>query len=431
MRTVLSRLASHPAADFIFGVGASVLTRALLVALGVVASVIVTRALGPNGRGLYAVAFTITAIGSQICLVGLNRANIWAASRGSSALGSLVGNSLAIPLAAGSAFAAVTLLVALAFPAVAPVPMGLLILSLASVPLVASFTLLCNLFVGTGRVHGYNLLLLANRAGSVVLMVGLVVVGTATVNSLFATSLVMATVGTVTALAVLSRLAQGSVRPDLGVLRGLARYGATSYVATLLIFALLRIDVLLVNQMLGPEATGYYAVAVLIVEALRTLSIAVGPLLLARLSRSDDAEWRWASARTAVALVGVSMGGVCLMLALLAGPLVTFLYGEQFAASIPSLLILLPGVVFLSVHVVLMAYLGSIGLPRVAVLAPLLGLLLNLGLNLLLIPAAGIEGASAASTVAYAAMALTLLAFINSGGHRTEVRSGVGASVAH
>lgn len=57
--------------DFVRKVAETFATGAFLRAIGLMTSVIVTRALGPEGRGLYGVAVTVGAIGVQFGNMGL------------------------------------------------------------------------------------------------------------------------------------------------------------------------------------------------------------------------------------------------------------------------------------------------------------------------------------------------------------------------
>ena len=65
------------------------------------------------------------------------------------------------------------------------------------------------------------------------------------------------------------------------------------------------------------------------------------------------------------------------------------------------LLILLPGVIAISLGKVLCSYLGGIGKPVFATYASLAALIVNIGLNVLLIPKWGIAGAALATSISY------------------------------
>src|SRR3989442_8842856 len=83
------------ASDFAWKVGETFATRVFLIGAGVVASVMVARALGPEGRGLYAVAGALAGVGVQFGNLGLHSANTYFAARDRGLLPRLAGNSLA------------------------------------------------------------------------------------------------------------------------------------------------------------------------------------------------------------------------------------------------------------------------------------------------------------------------------------------------
>ena len=64
-------LRSPTESDYLVGVAATALVRASLLALALIAAVLTARGLGPDGRGLFAVAATIGAIGVQLGNLGI------------------------------------------------------------------------------------------------------------------------------------------------------------------------------------------------------------------------------------------------------------------------------------------------------------------------------------------------------------------------
>src|SRR5215469_10653724 len=87
--------------EFIHKIVATYVTRVLLIVLGLVAAVVVTRILGPKGRGLYAIATTTGALGVQFGNMGMHTANVYFAARDPESLAPLVGNSLVMSLGFG------------------------------------------------------------------------------------------------------------------------------------------------------------------------------------------------------------------------------------------------------------------------------------------------------------------------------------------
>ncbi|MNL56566.1 hypothetical protein D3C87_1800690 [compost metagenome] len=103
------------------------------------------------------------------------------------------------------------------------------------------------------------------------------------------------------------------------------------------------------------------------------------------------------------------MLGACLTMAVIGEWLIVTLFGVAYQPAYPALLALLPGLLGLCYASILR--LDLLGKDRPGSISLLMGLgaLLNLALNLLLIPAYGIVGAAAASSIAYLAVTVALL----------------------
>jgi O-antigen/teichoic acid export membrane protein len=184
-------------------------------------------------------------------------------------------------------------------------------------------------------------------------------------------------------------------------------YGWKSHLSNILAFLNYRIDIFLVNGFLNPAAVGVYVVAVQIAERLWILSQAVSTVLLPRLAELDDDE----SARTKLTpLIGrwvlFATTLVTIVVAIFSQPLITVLFGEVYAEAVGVLLWLLPGVALGSLSRVLSNDLAARGRPELNLYTAAVVVLVNVMLNLLLIPQMGIEGAALATTIAYTVNAI-------------------------
>ena len=81
--------------------------------------------------------------------------------------------------------------------------------------------------------------------------------------------------------------------------------------------------------------------------------------------------------------------------------LIPLLYGKAFAGAIVSTQILLVGTIFSSCAQVSMQYFFSMGKPQIHLITTSCSLLINIFLNLWLIPIKGITGAAIASCISY------------------------------
>jgi O-antigen/teichoic acid export membrane protein len=180
----------------------------------------------------------------------------------------------------------------------------------------------------------------------------------------------------------------------------LLRYGGSVLFSSLMVTSLFRIDVFLVSSMTGTAALGVYSVAVAFAELALMCPNALGAALFKHLPASEaDEQIRVLchSSRMIGAIGFVTGAGVTMM----SYPLVVGFMGHRFAGAVVPLCLLVPGVIAMSVNYVFANYYAAGGQPLVTGKCFGSGLLLNLAINLLLIPRWGIRGAAIASSFAY------------------------------
>jgi len=85
-----------------------------------------------------------------------------------------------------------------------------------------------------------------------------------------------------------------------------------------------------------------------------------------------------------------------------AGPLlVPLIYGEPYAASVVPMLVLLPATALLTTYMLLSRFFMSIDRQQVGIATQAVSAVVNVGLNLVLIPRLGVLGAALASLFSY------------------------------
>jgi O-antigen/teichoic acid export membrane protein len=390
------------------------LTRVLVVALGLVNSILVTRILGPEGRGLFAVATTLAAIGVQLGNLGLHSSNTYYVSRERTLLPTLLGNSLLVSSgAAGATFVAYLLLSTR--PELTPLTGPLLILALVSIPVGLSSLLLQNLLIGILEIRAYNTIDLTTRVMAVLLIAATVPLGVVTPEIVFGLVLATLAIGLVWAFVRLHSHLTRPVACSAEMLSRGLRYGLKGYFGSLFAFLVLRSDIVLLNYLRGAEDTGYYAVAAGLADVLLMLPTVVGTLLFPRLAAAPDLAERLRLTRRVLKVLVPATPAALLVVLVLARPLVRLVYGGAFDPSVDAILWLLPGVGFLAVNGVLMNLFAACGMPMIIAYSPLVALITNVLVNLWLIPAWGIVGASMSSTLAYGLMLLMSLGYIRWG----------------
>jgi O-antigen/teichoic acid export membrane protein len=242
--------------------------------------------------------------------------------------------------------------------------------------------------------------------GAVALAIGLELVG---FSSAFFLGAVIGAIGVGIAVHKLA------VRVDLRAVtrRGLARLWRDSFALGLdlvLSMAVLRIDALLLGGIKGDEAVATYSVVTRVVETVLFLAWAVQHGLFPVMSASVAVARVRAAIERGMAVVAVAYVPFFVVMLLRGGEVVGVLFGSRYedAAAAPAAWLAAAPLLIALGNLVSHALIAR-RRTRQVVIGTLAALVVNILLNLALIPAYGAEGAALATTAAYAAECALLL----------------------
>jgi len=186
-------------------------------------------------------------------------------------------------------------------------------------------------------------------------------------------------------------------------------FGLKSYAQNLVSHLNYRLDVYLLALFLPPAQVAYYTIATSIAEVVWYIPNSVGTVLFPKLSTERE---DWVHGVTAEVCRHTVLATGLASLAVLATGwwLIPFFYGTAYRPAIAPLLILTPGIMAMAVYKVLTRNFTSRHRQQVSILAASVALVLNVGLNVYLIPRWGVEGAAVSSLVSYVVSAAVLVA---------------------
>lgn len=164
-----------------------------------------------------------------------------------------------------------------------------------------------------------------------------------------------------------------------------------------------RIDQLMLFQMKGAQAVGYYSAAVRLPEALVIFPVAFMASVFPLMSRyfKISKEFLTRSYTLSFKYMMMLIIPIAVGTALLSRPIISLIYGERFLPSAPALSILIWSGVFICYRIVHSNVLVSTNKQKAYFLFTSTGAVINVILNLILIPRYGIIGASIATLVSY------------------------------
>lgn len=362
-------------------------------ALAAAQSVVTARALGPEGRGAFALpaidvslaATFVLGLSSGISYFLLNRRggrSVLRAAIAAAAVATLAGALLTVAVAAcnGHLWAAI--------PALFYLP------SFAVLSLVSGYC------IGRDRIRHWGLVNVATSAVTILLVLaGFAIFGrtaAVAIAAWVAGTFIVALVGAVGAFASARSLANDAI--GFGeFLRYAGKAGALN-VATLLNY---RIDVYIVAALAPLSVLGMYTIAVAGAESAlaltHTASIVTAPRI-GKLDRNDAREFVARCSRNSlfVALVACAIAAVAVPWA------VRILFGPAYEPIVPALRVLLVGVVALSVGGVIANYfMLNAGRAGVPLSTAVLSIIVCAALSLALVPRLGMLGAAIATATAY------------------------------
>ena len=406
--------AGPPRLGFLGHVNLVFLTYVTSAALTLGVAVLMARALGPEGRGVYALFLLSASLTQAVLSLGLGVSAVYHLGKRAYPLSRIVANSQQVMLASAVVSG---LLVLLAWPIVgdALLDRGAPYWVFAfAVPLFLNYNILTTVLQGTSRFLAMNAVILAQPLVLLALLVGGAALGDVdtTAALLFWSGATLA--ATLLALALLGRPAlrlSELLRIDWPSLRGQVRFGAQGQVGNLVQLLNYRLDQFIVLLFVSTAGVGIYAVSVTMSQSVWFIANAVAVVLLPRLTAADDAD----AARTTPlvcrntllvsALAALGLGAVSPWL-------VEALFGGDFGSALRPLLWLLPGTVALAGSKILTSYIFSRGRPLINSSITIVALAVTLVADLALIPPFGVTGAAAASSLAYGVhFALALVAY--------------------
>lgn len=169
-------------------------------------------------------------------------------------------------------------------------------------------------------------------------------------------------------------------------------------------------DVLMLQKMRSAAEVGFYSIGVSITEQLWLIPFTIGLVLMSR--TANDTDNPGAAQRTALLLrIGIILGVIgSIALWVLAPLLVPVIFGKPYLASVPIIQSILPGIVIFIIFRLLESHLAGKGKPYLALWALIPSLILNIGLNLWLIPRYGAIGSAWATNISYASATIVYVA---------------------
>ncbi|MCF8340340.1 MAG: oligosaccharide flippase family protein [Chitinophagaceae bacterium] len=180
--------------------------------------------------------------------------------------------------------------------------------------------------------------------------------------------------------------------------RDLFSYSTIAFFSNCLYFIALRVDYWIIGLFNSKEQLGYYALAVRLSQLIWILPTLLAALIMPKVGKID---FKNQNIERLIRLIFSFNVFGALLLAFSSFYLIPLIFGKEFTRSILPFCLILPGIVLLSLQIILSAYFSGKGEIKTNLITSIVLLIVIILLDLLLIPRFGIIGASIASSFAY------------------------------
>lgn len=189
------------------------------------------------------------------------------------------------------------------------------------------------------------------------------------------------------------------------VLKSLLKFGLVYSIAVFIMVLNVKVDIIILGSLSTMEQVGFYSLATSIVTNWQ-VPFSLGGLIISKSANSEDHEELNHKIARLIRISVIISFVLYLVLYFIAPFLIQLLYGKEFMSSVQMVRILIPGILMLIVVRLMGNRLAGEGRPYIFMFISVPSLILNVGLNYLWIPQYGGIGAAMATLVSYSFLAV-------------------------
>lgn len=393
-----------------FGITFSGRVMGLFLSLGIQSAL--ARFLGPEGRGSLAVCMVFTTLLTLIFAFGCNTASTYfVASRKFTPSEGLMYTCIYGVLSSALAVAVGFMLLRSPFAFVKKASLSSFYLALCIIPISLIAETFVQVLSSLRRFGAFTTFSTLFSFVRLLLTVGLLGLLSWGVNgALLAVLIAHAMTIIVVSLFFFKNYQLSWVAPSLHRMGEILDYGIRFYPASISSIATIQIGTIILAFFATPEQIGLFAVASTLTFYVMMIPDTLSTILLPRVA--NDNSGRRLLITRCLRLTAMFCGGILLLMAIFARPIVIFFFSSAFTPAVPLVWILAIAIFFRAVSKVFVPYLMGSNHPGILSISYLAGMLVSfLGLVLLL-PIFGLTGAAVGMMAGYLTIfILTLVAF--------------------
>jgi len=385
----------------------------VVIIFGFLSLVIISRVLGPEGRGIYSLILIIPALMIAFGNFGIDSSNVYLTGKNKYKIEDIVSNSIIFSALLGIILVLIFWLLLQFSPFVKflgenKIPIFYLWLVVLSIPISLILSFFRGIICGRQGLADFNRTRILQGFSEFALLVFLLLFFKKGIFGAVLSNILSIVATALFSLVLIKRISRFRFSINMSLLRESFFYGGKVYLANMTSFLSYRIDIFLVALYLNPVEVGLYSIAVSIAEKLFLVPGAFSTVLFPKVSSIKNSEANDLTpkiVRHTFFLISI----FSILLAIFAKPFMTVVFGSDYLQAVLPLIVLLPGIIAYGVGGVMAADLSGRGMPQFAIYSTIACLIVNIPLNIIFIPKLGIAGASLASSIAYFIDTLVIL----------------------
>jgi len=381
----------------------------ITVLLSVIASIVIARVLGPTDMGIYSIILlTFTLIGTFGSL-GIGISNTYYGAKKYSSWNRIASNSLISAFLIGIPSIIIFVLVlGLNSSLLNNIDITLFITASIAIPFLILMPYFQYILLGQNKIKEYNFTNIIQGIIYLSLIIIVLFIFKGNLWGIIVSWTITSILASIIPLSIVYKSTKFGLHFNFNLFKKSVIFGLKGYLGNFINFFNYRIDLFFIGLLLNFANVGYYFISVSLAESLWYLPGAVGTIVFARTPGLSDEEVNKSTPQICRNTLFITI--IMALILFVAGKyVILILYGSQYLPALEPLWVLLPGIVALSICKVLSNEIAGRGKPIINTYAAIISLIINVPLNIVLIPKIGIIGSALSSSISYSITTIIVL----------------------
>ena len=404
------KLQSNMPSGFVTKSLSSFITSIVMFAMNLISGALVARILHPSGRGQFALIIMVPMLLSTMGALGVRISNIYFIGKRRYEIGEVFGTSIIIACCCSTILLGGFIVSSpWVFPMILKEVNPIFVwISITMVPFLIMSSYIGGMLLGLIKINSLNAATFMSGFVQLMLILILVVIGKFGVKGAVIAFMGETLFGLAILLTLILKYVGTKVTFRIKAVVEFIKFGVKGHIGNIFQYLNYRLDFFLLAYFTNSVEIGYYFIATAISEKLWLISGSVGTVLFPFVSSVEPESVKTFTSKVCrhTLFITILLG---VILAVTSKLVILIIFGKAYLPSLQPLLILIPGVVMLSIAKVLNGDLAGRGRPELGSRSAGISLIINVSLNLILIPKWGISGAALSSTVSYTIVSLVML----------------------